>query len=513
MASLTLVPLTLELDTNTPFNSTRAWNTIATSTTQGLISGTINRGRQFELDRIETGTASFTVLNTARNFDPDNTAGAYYPNLLPLRRVRLSAVYNATTYYLWHGFIESIKQNPVLGDHAATVTIDCVDGFEFLNLYSLSPSRAHGSIGNLTFTARGVSAGLNRGVYTNTMNGSKQPPGAGAGVASVSGPGLSVTINSQAPNANKPLTADFDPQAGQVNVYLATDASGQTSSSDGDVAGLLNSSQAAHAMFTKTGSGGRWVKSNGSTTLGSGGFPAERSDQRVARCLSEANWPSGERALDTGVQTVQAIQFEKKDGVKALAHIQDVVAAELGVFFQKHGSAATMTFQNRTHRTTAPGNTVQATFSDAPTGGEFPYTDLQASYDLTRLYNSVSVTMQGSDTTQTASDSTSKTRYGTRDYTATLLLDTDANAATIAAALLARYKDPKTRFDQITVRPWGLSNGLWAHALGREISDVIRIKRTPPGGGPQINVTCYIEAVQHTFDPSGWSTSWQLSPV
>lgn len=518
MASLTLVPLTLELSTANPHSSSQTWNTIATTTTQGLISGSITRGRQFELDRVETGTASFVVLNTARNLDPDNSSGAYYPNLVPLRRVRLSAVYNSTTYYLYTGFIESITQNAAPGNKVATATITCVDGFEFLNLYTLSPARASYSAGSsgwgLIYTAKGISGGQNMGGLLGGAGRGRIPHSSVAKVG-LTGPEISVSYVNQLPDS--PLVVDWSEVTGQLKVYLASGPSGtlKNLSTAAQVMSAVGSSQAADYVDVRAnGQTNTVIPTNHGVSgepLAGGGYPAERSDLRVTRVLDALGWLTADRTLGVGVQTIQGVQFEKKDGVKALAHLQDVAAAEVGVFFQ--GPTGKMVFQNRTYRTTSPGNTEQATFSDAPTGGEFPYTNIAASFDLQRLYNNISITKQGSDTTQTKSNSTSITAYGQRDYTASLLVSSDSNASTIASALLARYKDPHTRFDSVTVQPYGLSNGLWAHALGREISDVIRVKRTPPGGGSAINVTCYIEAVSHSFDPNGWSTTWQLSPV
>ncbi|HEY6020165.1 MAG TPA: hypothetical protein VIY48_09770, partial [Candidatus Paceibacterota bacterium] len=48
-------------------------------------------GRQFELNRMETGEATFTLDNEDRRFDPTNTAGPYSPNLLPMKKFQAYA--------------------------------------------------------------------------------------------------------------------------------------------------------------------------------------------------------------------------------------------------------------------------------------------------------------------------------------------------------------------------------------------------------------------------------------
>src|SRR5215213_3092239 len=67
----------------------------------------IRRGRQNALTGIEAGTAVVVLDNRTRRFDPTYASGAYYPNVLPGRKIRISAVYNSTTYYLFTGFIDT----------------------------------------------------------------------------------------------------------------------------------------------------------------------------------------------------------------------------------------------------------------------------------------------------------------------------------------------------------------------------------------------------------------------
>lgn len=57
----------------------------------------IRRGRTTELSNYSPGTAQVTLDNRARNYDPSNTAGAYYGQLLPMRRIKIVASSGATT--------------------------------------------------------------------------------------------------------------------------------------------------------------------------------------------------------------------------------------------------------------------------------------------------------------------------------------------------------------------------------------------------------------------------------
>jgi hypothetical protein len=98
----------------------------------------ITRGRSRETDQYATGSASFTLRNEDRRFDPSNTAGLYYPNVEPgvPARISLDAV------QVFGGFIDDLDvnyQQPQL----CTVAVTCLDGFSLLavaQLISYSPA-------------------------------------------------------------------------------------------------------------------------------------------------------------------------------------------------------------------------------------------------------------------------------------------------------------------------------------------------------------------------------------
>jgi hypothetical protein len=69
------------------------------------------RGRSDALNRVEAGTAVVTLDNSDRRFDPTFTGSPYYPNVVPMRKIRISAVYSGITYRLYTGHIESWPPN------------------------------------------------------------------------------------------------------------------------------------------------------------------------------------------------------------------------------------------------------------------------------------------------------------------------------------------------------------------------------------------------------------------
>jgi len=78
-----------------------------TDVTSYLQAFTWSSGRQTERDRFEAGTGTLVLDNPDRRFEPGYASGAYYPNVVPLKRVRVRAVWNSVTYDLFHAYVEN----------------------------------------------------------------------------------------------------------------------------------------------------------------------------------------------------------------------------------------------------------------------------------------------------------------------------------------------------------------------------------------------------------------------
>jgi hypothetical protein len=110
--------------TTNPGTATPSW----TNVTPYMLGFAVDRGRQKELDRIDAGTMSVRFRNEDRRFDPTHGSSPYSPNVLPMRRIRLSAVHNAVTYRLFSGFVQSWPQS-WQGSRAGFTDVTCVDAF------------------------------------------------------------------------------------------------------------------------------------------------------------------------------------------------------------------------------------------------------------------------------------------------------------------------------------------------------------------------------------------------
>jgi hypothetical protein len=126
------VNITVEIafDSN-PLDSSQSWTDVSAY----LRSFDTNRGRLTNLDQFQTGTATVTLDNRDNRFSP-NQSTYYYDSvnsrtkIQPLKRLRIRAEYNAVTYDLFHGFVESFPVQYAGQGYDASTKIRVVDAFK-----------------------------------------------------------------------------------------------------------------------------------------------------------------------------------------------------------------------------------------------------------------------------------------------------------------------------------------------------------------------------------------------
>ncbi len=70
----------------------------------------IHTGRSDEISAFEAGTCSWRLDNSDRDFDPTNTTGPWYGELLVLTPVRVTATFQEVDYPLFYGYVEGWPQ-------------------------------------------------------------------------------------------------------------------------------------------------------------------------------------------------------------------------------------------------------------------------------------------------------------------------------------------------------------------------------------------------------------------
>jgi len=91
-------------------------------------SASTNIGRNREVDQFDAGTASVTLDNSDRRFDPENVAGPYYGKLVPNVPIR---VRTAASGALFYGYVDKWPQEYTIPTRATT-NITATDAFKRL---------------------------------------------------------------------------------------------------------------------------------------------------------------------------------------------------------------------------------------------------------------------------------------------------------------------------------------------------------------------------------------------
>lgn len=83
-------------------------------------------------DKYLSGTATVRIIDENGDWNPQNTSSPYYPNLVPLRSIQISAVYSGTTYGIFKGYITEYLYTYPKDQEIGYVDLICSDGFKLL---------------------------------------------------------------------------------------------------------------------------------------------------------------------------------------------------------------------------------------------------------------------------------------------------------------------------------------------------------------------------------------------
>lgn len=145
---------------STMFTASPAWTDIS----EYVRSAPTHRGRSSLDGRFDAGTATLILDNRDGRFNPDNTAGAYYPNVKIGVPIRITHTVDVTTYPLFYGSARSWPVSYAKGNVDSSVNLTLADGFYTLNLEDLAaesyPAQATDTRINAVLDTIGWPAGL-----------------------------------------------------------------------------------------------------------------------------------------------------------------------------------------------------------------------------------------------------------------------------------------------------------------------------------------------------------------
>ena len=109
-----------------PFTSSPTW----TDVSDYVRDIRVQRGKSDALDQVQPGGLEIRLRNEDRRFDPDYASGAYAPNVVPRKPVRVFATYSATDYDLFYGYVDEwVQDYRSVADTAADVLLRATDAF------------------------------------------------------------------------------------------------------------------------------------------------------------------------------------------------------------------------------------------------------------------------------------------------------------------------------------------------------------------------------------------------
>lgn len=142
-----------------PFDETQTF----TDVSQYVRQFSTNRGRVNELGQFGAGSAQIMLSNTDNRFNPSQTTYYYdtannRTKIQPLKRIRITATYSATSYVLFEGFLDTIPVVFTAQGSDSIVTFHATDAFKILQSGTLD-SRSW-RVGRGGFSELGISTRL-----------------------------------------------------------------------------------------------------------------------------------------------------------------------------------------------------------------------------------------------------------------------------------------------------------------------------------------------------------------
>jgi hypothetical protein len=479
--------------------------------------------------RYGPGTATITLNDGDRRFDPDNLAGPYVSagltQILPMVRVRITGEWAGVAYPIWQGFADDWVPEYV-GNDWTYCTLTATDATKVWATEK-RPGAASGGGGETT------GARITR--ILNSVSWPIEDRVIDPGITTVQ-----VTDLSGQALAELQLTQDtelgefFVDQLGRAvfqdrQSVLNRAASAASQATFGDAGYVPTPSydfEDGITGFTTTSNAS--VATTATAFNGTGALELTVVGSPVQAYVRAARFPvtPGHRYQVTmwvrrpvAGNVVCAIDWQDAGGTYLSGGTYPVTALSAGVWTQitdtatAPAGAATMTWGPTLSGSPATGTLLQlddVLLTDLD--NELPYADVARTSPDETMANRVSITRVGG-AVQTAEDLAAQARFLIKDFDRSdLTMQTDAVALNYAKQVLFRYKDPTRRFARLMfLTPTPQDEGvIWPQRLGRYFGDRITVVRRPAGGGDPITGDCFIRGFEHESNGESWTSAFVL---
>jgi len=224
---------------------------------------------------------------------------------------------------------------------------------------------------------------------------------------------------------------------------------------------------------------------------------------RIDKILDTVDFPISMRNIDIGNSLTQADPATNRTSLAALKNVE---TSEQGAFYMSpEGNAV---FKNRSNTISSAG----ATPTQFNQTGDIPYKNLVFAFDDKLIVNESSVTRVGG-VTQTYIDANSVAQFFPHVVNfSDLVVQTDTDAANIAAIYVGTRSDTTIRIDQMSVDLYDplVPNGT---ILGLDYFDNVNISNIQPNGSV-ITKNLQIQGINWEITPNAWVGNFTtLEPI
>ena len=133
----------------------------------------VKRGRNNELGQFPAGTLQVVLSNADNRFNPTNTSSPYFDSsagktkIQPLKRIRVKAVYDSTSYTIFEGFLDTIPvQYPANGSDS-TVILTATDAFRLFQQSTIQGRRFRVGLSGFSEVGQSTRLGM---TFTNELS-------------------------------------------------------------------------------------------------------------------------------------------------------------------------------------------------------------------------------------------------------------------------------------------------------------------------------------------------------
>ena len=121
----------------------------------------IKAGYNLLQDQFEAGQATVRIYDQNGDWNPDNPSSTYAGKLIPNRKIRVSATYGSSSYFLFSGYTSAYNYSYPKDQELGYVDIQATDAFRLFNLSNVS---------TVTGTSAGQTTGARIGNILNQIS-------------------------------------------------------------------------------------------------------------------------------------------------------------------------------------------------------------------------------------------------------------------------------------------------------------------------------------------------------